>query len=118
MTVSPARFEEMVAEVYRLRGAKAWRTGATGDHGVDVVVQTPKGEKWVVQCKRYRGWVGEEKVRELYGTLQHEKAHKGVLVTTGTFSNAARQWAKGKPISLVDGEQFLRSWREAKKVRA
>lgn len=98
-----------------MRGAKAWRTGATGDHGVDVVVQTPKGEKWVVQCKRWRGGVGEPIVRDFYGTVQHEKAHKGVLVTTGTFSNAAREWAKGKPLVLVDGAEFLRDLTASRK---
>jgi len=115
LDVSPTQFEDMVVEVYRMRGAKAWRTGATGDHGVDVVVETPRGEKWVVQCKRWRGWVGEPQVRDFYGTMQHEKAHKGVLVTTGTFSNAARRWVQGKPLSLVDGKTFLKAWKDAKK---
>jgi len=115
LDVSPAQFEDMVVELYRKKGAKAWRTGATGDHGVDVVVETPRGEKWVVQCKRWRGWVGEPEVRDFYGTMQHEKADKGVLVNTGTFSNAARAWAKGKPLALVDGGQFLKIWRAVKK---
>jgi len=118
LEISPAEFEDMVVGLYRLKGYSATRTGATGDHGVDVIVKTQSGQKWVVQCKRWRGWVGEPVVRDFYGTMQHEKADRGVLVTTGTFSNAAREWAKGKPLGLVDGKEFLRNWREAKRAKA
>lgn len=114
LDVSPTQFEKMVVDLYEIRGYKAKRTGSTGDHGVDVLVQTPKGEKWIVQCKRWRGWVGEPVVRDFFGALHHEKADRGVLITTGTFSNAAREWAKGKPLSLVDGREFLDTWRKAK----
>ena len=114
LDASPSQFEKMVMELYSLRGYDARRTGAIGDHGVDVVVKTPKGAKWIVQCKRWRGWVGEPVVRDFYGTLHHEKADRGILITTGTFSNAAREWAKGKPLALVDGDEFLRAWKDVK----
>jgi len=118
LDVSPAQFEKMVVELYETRGYKAKRTGATGDHGVDVVVETPKGEKWVVQCKRWRGSVGEPVIREFFGTMHHEKADRGVLVTTGTFTNQAREWAKGKPLNLVDGREFLNNWKKATSTKS
>jgi HJR/Mrr/RecB family endonuclease len=114
LDISPAQFEKMVVELYGIRGYSANQTGATGDHGVDVVVQTPKGEKWVVQCKKWRGSVGEPVVREFFGTMHHEKADWGILVTTGTFTRQAREWAKGKPLSLVDGKEFLATWKKEK----
>src|SRR5258708_1036694 len=89
LNITPAEFEKMVMELYNLHGYKAERTGAIGDHGVDITVQTPKGERWIVQCKRWRGGVGEPVVRDFFGTLHHAKADRGILVTTGTFSNAA-----------------------------
>lgn len=113
LDVSPAQFEEMVAELYNLRGYQATRMGSIGDHGIDLLVTTPQGKKWVVQCKRWRGWVGEPVVRDFYGAMQHEKADWGVLVTTGTFSGPARIWAKGKALSLVDGKEFLHTWKQA-----
>lgn len=116
--LSPAEFEEMVAEVFRARGHRARRTGTAGDHGVDVVVEAKNGEKWVVQCKRWRGTVGERVVREFYGTMLHEKADKGAIVTTGFFTPQAREWARGKPIFLYDGEEFLRIWRQVQRARA
>ena len=77
LDISPAQFEKMVVELYILWGYNARRTGSIGDHGVDVIVDTPKGEKWVVQCKRWRGIVGEHIVREFIGTMHHEKADRG-----------------------------------------
>lgn len=58
LSLSPREFEEMVVELYCAFGHNARRTGAMGDHGVDIVVQASNGQKWVVQCKRWRGrWV-------------------------------------------------------------
>lgn len=118
LDISPAEFEKMVVELYSLNGYKAKRTGKIGDHGVDVIVQTPKGENWVVQCKRWRGAVGEPVVRDFFGAMHHEKADQGVLVTTGTFTLQAREWAKGKPLKLVDGSEFLTTWKKAKATKS
>ena len=43
LKLSPKEFEEMVVELYISAGHKAKRSGATGDHGVDVVVQAKNG---------------------------------------------------------------------------
>ena len=112
--LSPTEFEDMIVEFYTALGHKAQRTGATGDHGIDVVVQSSGGEKWVVQCKRWRGQVGEPVVRDFYGAMHHEKADKGAIVTTGVFTPQARSWAAGKPISLVDGDEFLTLLKKAR----
>jgi Restriction endonuclease len=114
LDVSPTQFEKMVLELYNLHGYKAKHTGTVGDHGVDIIVQTPKGEKWVIQCKRWRGSVGEPVIREFFGTMHHEKADRGVLITTGKFTPQATEWAKGKPLSLVDGNEFLATWKKEK----
>ncbi len=110
----PNQFEELVAETYRMLGYQARRTGQTGDHGVDIEVYTPKGERWIVQCKRYRDPVGESIVRELYGTLISEKANRATLVTSAEITAPAELWARGKPISLIDGKQFLKLLEKAR----
>lgn len=114
-SLSPKEFEDMAVELYTAMGHKATRTGATGDHGVDVMIQAANGEKWVVQCKRWRGTVGEPIVRDFYGVMHHEKADKGAIITTGKFTPQAREWAKGKPLTLLEGDEFLD---HLKKVRA
>ncbi len=97
-----------MAETFRMLGYQAQRTGRTGDHGIDIELQTNKGERWIVQCKRYRNSVGEGIVRELYGTLVNEKANRAVLVTSSEITPPAETWARGKPISLIDGRQLLK----------
>jgi restriction system protein len=86
---------------------------------VDVIVQATNGEKWIVQCKRYSGSVGEPIVRDLFGTMLHEDAQKAYLMTTGSISNQAREWAQRKPIILYEGEDFVtlirRTQRHAKR---
>ncbi len=114
LNLSPTEYENMVMELYQAYGHQAKRTRATGDHGVDVVVQTKSGEKWIVQCKRWRGTVGEPIVRDFFGTMQHEKADKGAVITSGRFTQQAREWVKGKPIYLYDGTQFIKAWQRAK----
>lgn len=106
-SISPNEFEELVAETYRTFGHKVRRVGQQGDHGVDLVIGAKNGEKWVAQCKRWQGSVGEPIIRDFYGAMQHEGAAQGAIITTGTFTPQARQWAKGKPIQLHDGEAFM-----------
>ncbi|MDH7488265.1 MAG: restriction endonuclease [Anaerolineae bacterium] len=115
LALSPREFEEMVADLYRAYGHDAKRTGSLGDHGVDVRVRAANGEKWVVQCKRWRTPVGEPVVRDFYGMMQHEKADKGAIVAVRGFTPQAREWARGKPIILYDGNEFLRAWKRAVK---
>lgn len=114
LDLSPREFEEMIVELYRIRGHRAKRTGSTGDHGVDVVVQAKNGEKWIAQCKRWRGTVGEPVIRDFYGVMHHEKADMGAVFTTGRFSGRAQKWAKGKPIYLCDGNELLKLWKRAR----
>jgi len=115
LNLPPSDFEEMVAELYRAMGYQARRTGAIGDHGVDVVVKAKNGEKSIVQCKRWRTPAGESIVRDFYGTMQHEKAAQGAIIATSGFSQAAIEWAKGKPLYLYNGNDFLRLWEKVKK---
>lgn len=106
--LSPLKFEELIAAYFRQYGYRVRHTGRSGDHGVDLVVYTPENGKWIVQCKRWKGSVGEPLVRELYGAMFHEGASKAFLMTTGTFTQAAEAWAHGKPIILYDGEGLVK----------
>ena len=107
MALSPEAFERLVAKVFAFQGYQVNHVGGTSDHGVDIIVKNAQGERWIVQCKRYRGSVGEPVLRDLYGTLLHEGASGAYLITTGTFTQGAKDWADGKPIILQDGEEFV-----------
>jgi hypothetical protein len=115
LALEPGQFEQLVAETYRALGYPAKVVGKSGDHGVDIYLKTENGRRWIVQCKRYRDPVGEEVVRGLYGSLMHERAEHAILVTTADITPPAEQWARGKPIELVDGPRFLRMIAEARR---
>ena len=45
--------------------------------------------------------------RDLYGTVMNEGANRGILVTTSGFGPDSYEFAKDKPISLVDGPNLI-----------
>lgn len=102
----PERFEELVAGMFKQQGYGATVTPLQGDHGIDVILRAPNGEKEVVQCKRYQGQVGEPIVRDFFGAMMHVTAARGYIVTTGEFTQQAKSWARGKPIELIDGRRL------------
>jgi restriction system protein len=97
-------FERLVGEAYRRRGYVVEEIGGSApDGGVDLVLHR-QGSKVVVQCKRWRyAQVGVGRIREFYGVTVAEKAERGIVVTTGTFTPDAVEFARGKPLELVDG---------------
>ena len=102
--LSPAEFEQYTARVFRQKGYRVKLRGRSGDMGVDLELTKPDGKKAIVQCKRYKHTIGPDIVRELYGTLIHEQVAHAFLVTTAAISDSARQWAQGKPLTLIDGD--------------
>ncbi len=105
--ISPKEFEHYVAGLFRQKGYGVMVRGRSGDHGVDLELTGAGYKKAIVQCKRYRDTVGEKIIRDLYGTLLHERVSRAFLVTTADISDAARHWANGKPITLIDGPTLV-----------
>lgn len=105
--LSPRDFEHFVAGLFEQRGYTVEVRGRSGDLGVDLLLAKPDGRRAIVQCKRYRHTIGPDIVRELFGTMVHERAMHGFLVTTADISDAARQWARDKPITLIDGRTLI-----------
>ena len=46
-------------------------------------------------------------VRDLWGTVNHEGAMKGILITTSSFGPYSYAFAKDKPITLLDGANLV-----------
>ncbi|HKN45807.1 MAG TPA: restriction endonuclease [Propionibacteriaceae bacterium] len=65
------------------------------------------GGKVVIQAKRYNSTVGVSAVRDLFGTVHNEGASKGILVTTSGYGKASFEFADGKPLELLDGNNLL-----------
>jgi len=106
--LSPKAFEHYVAALFRHKGYRVNVSGRSGDEGVDLEIVQPNGKRAIAQCKRYRNTVGPEIVRELYGTMIHERVHHAFLVTTAHISEGAHEWARNKPMTLIDGVTLVR----------
>jgi restriction system protein len=107
LALEPSEFESWTGMMFQLLGYRVENTQDVADHGIDLVVRNPQVPYGLVQCKRYRGTVGEPVVRDLFGTLVHENADRSWLVTTGGISRQAHQWSTGKPIELWDGQRLV-----------
>jgi restriction system protein len=97
-------FEILVAQIYREQGFDARERGREGaDGGVDIEMW--KGRSFaLVQCKHWKSArVGVSMAREMYGLMYAHGANEVKIVTTGGFTREATEFAKGKPIDLVDG---------------
>lgn len=107
-------FEHLIREVFakefNANGGEVKVTQASRDGGVDAIAFDPdpiRGGKIVIQAKRYTNTVGVSAVRDLYGTVMNEGATKGILVTTTDYGPDAYEFAKGKPITLLNGANLL-----------
>jgi restriction system protein len=101
---------ELFEKEFAQGGGEVKVTGASRDGGVDAVVFDPdpiRGGTIVIQAKRYTHTVGVSAVRDLYGTLVNEGANKGVLVCTSDYGADAYNFAKGKPLVLLNGGELL-----------
>jgi len=93
------------------RGDAGKHMGGTGDEGIDGMIKEDSLGLDViyVQAKRWQAVVGRPRVQEFSGALQGKGAKKGVLITTSTFSTAARKYVEhiDSKIILIDGETLV-----------
>ncbi|MGW6918396.1 restriction endonuclease [Kitasatospora sp. NPDC054939] len=111
LAMDPVEFERLIARLMEAMGMKVALTARSRDGGVDVrgIDTDPfRGGNVIVQVKRYRDTVTPSAVRDLYGTLQDDRAAtKAVLVTTSRFGPSSHQFVAGKPITLINGAELV-----------
>lgn len=107
-------FEHLIREIFEkefsTNGGEVKITQASRDGGVDAVAFDPdpiRGGKIVIQAKRYTNTVDVSAVRDLWGTVNHEGAMKGILVTTSDYGTDAYNFVKDKPLVLLNGANLL-----------
>jgi len=108
--IPPDAFERLCQRVLRESGfTRVEVSGKSGDGGIDgvgVLRVNLISFQVLFQCKRWKGSVGSEVVRNFRGAMQG-RADKGLIITTATFTSEARKEATrdGAPaIDLIDGE--------------
>ena len=112
-------FEELVGEAYRRKSYSVTETGGGGsDGGVDLILKRG-GEKLLVQCKHWKmSKVGVKVIRELYGVVAAEGATGGIVISTGSFTQEAIDFAKGKLLELINGAQLQQLIKDIKETSA
>ncbi len=114
LSMDPYAFERLAQRVLRECGfTNVEVTKKSGDGGIDgtgkLKINGIFSFNIAFQCKRYQGTVGAPEIRDFRGSLTTD-IEKGVFITTGTFSKAAREEASNpgkQQIDLVDGEDFI-----------
>lgn len=112
--MDPYGFERLAQRLLRECGfSDVQVTKKSGDGGIDgngkLAINGIFSFHVAFQCKRYKGSVGAGEIRDFRGSLS-TNVEKGVMITTGTFSKAAREEASSpgkKQIDLMDGEALI-----------
>jgi restriction system protein len=107
-------FEQFIGHLIAVMGYVDVRvTERTSDGGLDIEAYTQTGitkALIISQVKKYTSPVHRRFVDELRGTMLRVGAQQGLLITTATFSEGAKQAAESNhiaPVTLIDGEQLL-----------
>lgn len=108
------RFEEVVSEYYTFLGYRSEVTRMGADGGVDVIlyqqgVETPA---IIVQCKSWSQKVGVKAIRELFGVMAADQIGYGVFATTSGYTQEAIDWADGKRLQLLSGEDLVSAFNQ------
>ena len=100
------QFEDLVHQYFLEKGFEVTETNRGPDGGIDLRLRK-NGNSATVQCKHWRSKnVGVSVVREQYGIMTAERANQCFVVTSGGYTKEAQDWAVGKAITLVDGEEL------------
>lgn len=119
--LTPRKYEELIAELFKDKGYDVELTPSSGDGGKDIICthHDMAGSMLVyVECKSYSPdrSVGVEIVRGLHGVVTSDRATKGVIATTSRFTKGARDFhARNQyKLSLADFDvvtQWLKNYR-------
>jgi restriction system protein len=113
---TPKYFEHVVIDLLVAMGYGGSRAdaaqvvGKSGDEGIDGIIKEDKLGLDVVyvQAKRWAGPVSRPDVQSFAGSLEGQRARKGVFITTSRFTSDAREFVRliEKKIVLIDGPQL------------
>ncbi|MCH9780674.1 MAG: restriction endonuclease [Alphaproteobacteria bacterium] len=114
LDLTPAAFEKFCRALLLEAGFRNVEvTQQTHDGGIDgygtAQINDLMSLRVVFECKRYRGSVGPDVVRRLRGSLDG-RADRCILLTTGSFTPAAREEAQragAAPVELIDGVRLV-----------
>jgi len=113
-SLSPTGFENICKRLLREHGFEnVVVTGGSHDGGIDgygtLELNPFVSLKVLFQCKRYKGTVSRAQVGDFRNAMIG-RAEKGIILTTGTFSEDAKREATrdgAPPIELINGRKLV-----------
>lgn len=107
--MDPPLFKQFIADLWRLRGWEVQEVDATND-GIDMIAMAAGKPSQIIQAKAY-GHTTHIRPGELqqYALLCHQQQNidQITVVTTGTFTDRARQRAPAMGVTLVDTNELI-----------
>jgi len=104
--LSPDLFEKEVLNLFKKLCYKTTGTPYGADGGIDGILEKAD-KKIIIQCKKHKKPIGVKVVREIYGTILHNKANEGWVISISNYTQNTYEFAKGKPIRLIGLEELL-----------
>lgn len=106
----PFMFEDFVAEIFeQAKGGSTWVYPSTGDYGVDFEHRTTDG-LFLRQVKCSQNDVPFNPIALIHSNMVKTGAKGGYVITTSSFTSAARKYAKGLGVELIDGVKLVELW--------
>ena len=99
-------YEQFLHKVISKAGYKCDTTPATGDQGVDLLVDVP-GKKVAIQCKFYSEPVGNNAVQQVSAGKAYYKCNVACVVSNNKYTTAAKQLAQVLNVALLHHSQIL-----------
>ncbi len=105
--MNPYAFEELLLTCCHERGWEIERNFKySNDGGLDGRV-TIAGKLYLIQAKRYRGYINPKHIHDLHRVIQGEEAVGGFFIHTGKTSELSKQLLREYQISLLSGQRLV-----------
>lgn len=108
LALSPGAFEAEVGRLLKSQGYHLKVCGGAGDKGADLIGTNARGQRVVVQVKRYAEThaIGSPVIQTLIGTQQIFKAQEAIIATTSHLTKAAAELAESQGVVIYDGARL------------
>lgn len=109
--LSGVQFEEWCCRLLENRGyEEITMTPASHDFGADILAKKD-GVRYAIQCKRYKGTVGEDAIKDAHSAKDHYRCNVAAVMTSSTFTSAAKKLAATNCVVLWD-RSVIEDWIE------
>ena len=103
--LSGSDFENLLYRLFSAMGYTVQQTGKVGDQGGDLVA-TMKGDRIVIQAKRYNETVSNAAVQQVVAAQKQYGCNKAMVVTNSGFTQEASELAKVNNVELIEGNKL------------